>query len=55
MHTATYVVRDVARQQTEVDDEGSRLLTFTLETAIGFASPQDLERFTATRPAGAIA
>jgi DNA-binding transcriptional ArsR family regulator len=46
MHTAANVVRDVARQQTEAADEGSRLLTFTLETEIGFATPQDLERFT---------
>jgi hypothetical protein len=46
VNTAATVVRDVARQQTEADDEGSRLLTFTLETEIGFATPQDFERFT---------
>jgi len=46
LRTAANVVRDVARQQSEADDEGTRLLTFTLETEIGFATPQDLERFT---------
>jgi DNA-binding transcriptional ArsR family regulator len=46
MTTAANLLRDVARQQTAADDEGTRLLTFTLDTEIGFATPQDLERFT---------
>ena len=46
MHTAANVVRDVARQQSEAEAEGTRLLTFTLETEVGFATPQELERFT---------
>jgi DNA-binding transcriptional ArsR family regulator len=44
--TAANVVRDVARQQTEADRQGARLLTFTLEAEVGFAAPEDLERFT---------
>jgi DNA-binding transcriptional ArsR family regulator len=44
--TAAGVVRDVARMQAEADKEGARLLTFTLETEVGFATPRDLERFT---------
>ena len=43
---AAGVVRDVARMQTAADREGKRLLTFTIETEVGFAEPEDLERFT---------
>ena len=46
MATAANVIRDVARQHGEADAEGTRLLTFTLETEVGFATPQELERFT---------
>ncbi len=45
-HTAAALVRDVARMQAAADGEGSRLLTFTIETEVGFAAPGDLERFT---------
>jgi hypothetical protein len=44
--TATGVARDVARMQEAADRQGERLLTFTIETEIGFAAPTDLERFT---------
>jgi DNA-binding transcriptional ArsR family regulator len=44
--TAANLVCDVARQQTEADRQGARLLTFTLETEVGFVAPGDLERFT---------
>lgn len=46
MNVAAKAVRDVARQQQEAEHEGSRLLTFTLETEVGFATPAELERFT---------
>lgn len=45
VQTAARVVRDVARMQARADDQGSRLLTFTIETEVAFASPADLERF----------
>jgi DNA-binding transcriptional ArsR family regulator len=43
---ASGVVRDVARMQTGAEREGARLLTFTIETEVGFAAPADVERFT---------
>jgi DNA-binding transcriptional ArsR family regulator len=43
---ATGIARDVARMQEAADRQGERLLTFTIETEIGFAAPADLERFT---------
>jgi DNA-binding transcriptional ArsR family regulator len=46
MSVAAHTVREVARQQQEAGDAGARLLTFTLETEVGFATPQELERFT---------
>jgi DNA-binding transcriptional ArsR family regulator len=46
MATVSGVVRDVARMQARADDEGTRLLTFTVDTEIGFDTPADLERFT---------
>jgi DNA-binding transcriptional ArsR family regulator len=46
MSMAASVVRDVARQQQEAEREDTRLLTFTLEADVGFATPQDFERFT---------
>jgi hypothetical protein len=39
------VVRDVARMQAAAEDEGQRLLTFTIEAEVGFAEPTDLDRF----------
>ena len=45
LDTATGLVRDVARMQSAAEAEGSRLMTFTLDTEVGFASPQDLEAF----------
>jgi DNA-binding transcriptional ArsR family regulator len=46
VHTAAGVVRDVARMQAGAERRGTRLLTFTIETEVGFAEPEDLERFT---------
>jgi hypothetical protein len=40
------VVRDVGRMQARAHQQGTRLLTFTIDTEIGFATPHDLERFT---------
>ena len=45
LDTATGLVRDVARMQAAAADEGTRLLTFTLETEVGFARPGDVEAF----------
>jgi DNA-binding transcriptional ArsR family regulator len=44
--TAVGMVRDVARMRAAAEAEGKRLLTFTVETEVGFARPADLERFT---------
>jgi DNA-binding transcriptional ArsR family regulator len=44
--TAGGVVRDVARMQGAAEREGTRLLTFTIETEVSLAAPGDLERFT---------
>ena len=38
-------VREVTRMQAAAADEGTRLLTFTIEADIGFAAPQDVEAF----------
>jgi DNA-binding transcriptional ArsR family regulator len=46
VQTAAGVVRDVARMQASAERQGARLLTFTIETEVGFAEPGDLERFT---------
>jgi len=46
MATVSDVVRHVARMQARADDEGTRLVTFTIDTEIGFDTPADLERFT---------
>jgi DNA-binding transcriptional ArsR family regulator len=40
------VVRHVARMRTRAEQEGTRLLTFAIDTEIAFATPGDLERFT---------
>ena len=44
--TAADVVREVARMQSRADQQRTRLLTFTMDTEISFATPRDLERFT---------
>jgi DNA-binding transcriptional ArsR family regulator len=48
--TAADVVRDVARMQAAAQREGTRLLTFTVETEVRLAAPADVERL-----AGALA
>jgi DNA-binding transcriptional ArsR family regulator len=44
--TAAGVVRDVSRMEARAERQGSRLLTFTIETEVSFAEPADVERFT---------
>lgn len=43
---AADVVRDVTRMRAQAEKQGVRLLTFTMQTDISFAEPDDLERFT---------
>jgi DNA-binding transcriptional ArsR family regulator len=43
---AAATVRDVARMQVKADETGKRLLTFTAETDVRFASPADVHGFT---------
>jgi|EndMetStandDraft_3_1072993.scaffolds.fasta_scaffold39606_2 DNA-binding transcriptional ArsR family regulator len=43
---AADVVRDVTRMRVQAEKQGTRLLTFTMQTDISFAEPDDLERFT---------
>lgn len=38
-------VREVTRMQAAAAEEGTRLLTFTIEAEVGFAAPQDVEAF----------
>jgi DNA-binding transcriptional ArsR family regulator len=40
------VVRHVARMRTRAEQEGTRLLTFAIDTEVAFATPADFERFT---------
>jgi DNA-binding transcriptional ArsR family regulator len=40
------VVRQVARMRARAEEEGTRLLTFAIDTEVSFATPADLERFT---------
>jgi DNA-binding transcriptional ArsR family regulator len=42
---ASDVVRDVTRMQARAAEQGARLLTFTLDTEVAFATPADFERF----------
>jgi DNA-binding transcriptional ArsR family regulator len=51
---AADVVRDVARMQSAAERAGTRLLTFTIETEVGFAEPADVDEFT-TALADAVA
>jgi DNA-binding transcriptional ArsR family regulator len=44
--TAAEVVREVTRMRAQAEQSQSRLLTFTMQTDISFAEPDDLERFT---------
>jgi len=51
---AAGLVRDVTRMQAKADKQKKRLLTFTIETDVGFDAPEDLERFS-TALADAVA
>ncbi|MEO6715357.1 MAG: helix-turn-helix domain-containing protein [Mycobacteriales bacterium] len=42
---AAETVRDVARMQTAAESRGTRLLTFTVETQVRFAGPDDVHEF----------
>jgi DNA-binding transcriptional ArsR family regulator len=53
VRTAAGIVRDVSRMRSAAAEEGSRLLTFTIEADVGFARPSDIEHF-ATRVADAL-
>lgn len=52
--SAAGIVRDVARMHATAKRQRRRLLVFTLDTVIAFATPQDFERFT-TRLADFVA
>ena len=39
-------VREVTRMQAAAAEDGTRLITFTIEADIGFAAPRDIEAFT---------
>ncbi|MBA2390593.1 MAG: helix-turn-helix transcriptional regulator [Geodermatophilaceae bacterium] len=43
---AGQTLRDVSRMQAAADVQGSRLLTFTIETEVRFVQPSDVHRFT---------
>jgi DNA-binding transcriptional ArsR family regulator len=43
---ASEMVREVTRMRAAADAEGARLLTFTLESRVAFATPQAMEAFT---------
>jgi DNA-binding transcriptional ArsR family regulator len=43
--TASHLVRDVTRMQVKAESQRKRLLTFTIETEVGFAEPADVARF----------
>ena len=45
VHTAAAAMRDVARMREAADREGKRLLTFTIEAEVTFASPADFDQF----------
>lgn len=46
VRTAARMVHEVGRMHGEAEREGSRLLTFTLEADVGFASPAEYDAFT---------
>lgn len=45
IHTASAMVRDVARMREAADAEGARLLTLTVEADMSFATPADFDAF----------
>ncbi|WP_420469591.1 helix-turn-helix domain-containing protein [Brevundimonas sp. FT23042] len=45
IHTASAMVRDVARMREAADAEGARLLTLTVEADLTFARPADFDAF----------
>jgi DNA-binding transcriptional ArsR family regulator len=45
INSAATTVRDVARMQARAQEEGTRLLTVTIDTELSFPTPADLERF----------
>lgn len=47
VRTAAGIVRDVSRMREAAADEGSRLLTFTVEADVAFARAADIEIFAA--------
>ena len=47
LDTAAGLVRDVARMQAAAAQQGSRLLTFTIETEVALSGPSDLAPFVA--------
>lgn len=47
VRTAAGIVRDVSRMREAAAEEGSRLLTFTVEADVAFARPADIEVFAA--------
>lgn len=46
VRTAARLVHEVGRMRGEAEREGSRLLTFTVEADVGFASPAEYDAFT---------
>jgi DNA-binding transcriptional ArsR family regulator len=46
VRTAARIVHEVGRMRGEAAKEGSRLLTFTVEADLGFATPAELDAFT---------
>jgi DNA-binding transcriptional ArsR family regulator len=44
--TAGSIVRNVTRMRARASEEGTRLLTFSIDTEISFATPEAFERFT---------
>jgi DNA-binding transcriptional ArsR family regulator len=54
VRTAARIVHEVGRMRGEAEREGSRLLTFTVEADVGFASPAELDAF-ATKLTEAVA
>lgn len=46
VRTAAGIVSEVSRMREAARDEGSRLLTFTVEADVAFAAPAEIARFT---------
>jgi DNA-binding transcriptional ArsR family regulator len=46
INSAAAIVRDVARMQAKAQEQGTRLLTVTIDTELSLPTPADLERFT---------